>query len=654
MPRHKDCGISNPSNNPTFEEINQQRRKLLKGSAAALAVSIGGVPMAMSFLPGSALAAPPSSADVGLISFGNIAPSTDDTVRVPPGYLASVLYAWGDPVSSGPAFKQDASNTAAEQALQSGMHHDGMHYFPFWEVTGAANAFPVASSTHGLLAINHEYTDDGLLHSDGMKTWTAEKVKKSQAAHGVSVIEVRHAASGWQVVRPSNYGRRITAASEIGLVGPVAGTSQVKTANDPAGVNVLGTLNNCANGATPWGTFLTCEENWNGYFVNSSKAMTALEKRYGIDDKGAGYRWQEFDERFDTAKHPNEAHRFGWVVEIDPYDPNKKPVKRTALGRIKHEGATTTLAADGRLVVYMGDDERFEYIFKFVSRHVCTPSNKEACAQLLDDGTLYVARFEANGTGSWLALEHGKNGLTVANGFADQADVLVKTRLAADQAGATKMDRPEWIAVNPHNKDVYCTLTNNSQRGTTGKAPTDAANPRTSNVFGHIIRWAEKAADSAALSFEWNIFVQCGDPDLGVAAKAGDIKGDARKFGSPDGLWFDERGVLWIQTDVSTSVLNTGDYSAIGNNQMLAANPLTGEIRRFLTGPKGCEITGVSSTPDLRTLFVNVQHPGEPASERSDPEKPQAVSTWPDGAAGSRPRAATVVIRRTDGGIIGT
>lgn len=651
MPRHHDNGISNPSSNPTFEEINQQRRKLLKGGGAALAVSIGGVPMAMSFLPGSALAAqPPTSADVSPFSFANIAPSTDDSVRVPPGYLASVLFAWGDPVSSGPAFRQDAANTAAEQALQAGMHHDGMHFFPFWNTAGA---FPVASSTHGLMAINHEYTDDGLLHSDGMKTWTAEKVRKSQAAHGVSVIEVRQDAGGWQVVRPSAYARRITGASEIGLAGPVAGVASVKTAADPAGLNVLGTINNCANGATPWGTYLTCEENWNGYFVNSSKAMTALEKRYGIDDKGAGYRWHEFDERFDTAKHPNEPHRFGWVVEIDPYDPNKKPVKRTALGRIKHEGATTTLAADGRLVVYMGDDERFEYIYKFVSRYVCVPSNKEACAQLLDEGTLYVARFDADGGGAWLALEHGKNGLTAANGFADQADVLVKTRLAADKAGATKMDRPEWIAVNPHNKDVYCTLTNNSQRGTAGKAPTDAANPRAGNVFGHIIRWAEKAGDSAALNFEWNIFVQCGDPDLGVPAKAGDIKGEARKFGSPDGLWFDERGVLWIQTDVSTSVLNTGDYAAIGNNQMLAANPLTGEIRRFLTGPKGCEITGVTGTPDLRTLFINVQHPGEPASERSDPDKPKLVSSWPDGAAGGRPRAATVVVRRADGGIVG-
>jgi len=652
MSFHDDDGVSNASANPSFEEICLKRRRLLQGSGAALAVTLTGVPMAMSFLPGQALAAqPPTSADVGLIGFANIAPSTEDTVRVPPGYTASVLFAWGDPVSNGPVFRQDASNTAAEQALQAGMHHDGMHFFPMWNVD---RGVPVASSTHGLLAINHEYTDDGLLHTDGMKTWSAEKVRKSQAAHGVSIIEVKLVNGQWQVVRPSTYGRRITAYTPIALSGPAAGASGMKTAADPAGQEVLGTLNNCANGATPWGTYLTCEENWNGYFGKSSGDPSALEKRYGIAAAGAGYRWHEFDERFDTARHPNEPHRFGWVVEIDPYDPQAKPVKRTALGRIKHEGATCTLAADGRAVVYMGDDERFEYIYKFVSRYRADIANKAACATLLDEGTLYVARFDASGKGVWLPLVHGQNGLTAANGFADQADVLVKTRLAADKVGATRMDRPEWIAVNPHNKDVYCTLTNNSNRGTGSNAAPDAANPRARNVFGHIIRWAESGADAAATSFEWNIFVQCGDPDLGDSSKAGNIQGAAHKFGSPDGLWFDERGVLWIQTDVSTSTLNAGDYKNIGNNQMLAANPVTGEIRRFLTGPAGCEITGVTCTPDLRTLFINVQHPGEPASERSDPDKPKAVSSWPDGAAGGRPRAGTVVIRRNDGSVIGS
>jgi secreted PhoX family phosphatase len=651
MSRKQDTGVSNPSRNPAFEEVCLQRRRLLKGGSAAIAISVAGIPMSMSFLSGEAAAMPPSSQQVGTISFSNIAPSTEDAVRVPPGYVAGVLFAWGDPVSDGPAFLQDASNTAAEQALQAGMHHDGMHFFPDWSIVGG---LPLASSTHGLLAINHEYTDDGLLHTDGMATWSAAKVLKAQAANGVSIIEVSLEAGQWRVVRPSRYARRITGYTPIGMSGPAAGAPLLRTALEPQGTQVLGTINNCAHGVTPWGTYLTCEENWNGYFANPSNNLTSLERRYGIDSRGFGYRWHEHDERFNTALHPNEPHRFGWVVEIDPYDPSARPLKRTALGRVKHEGATTTLTADNRVVVYMGDDERFEYIYKFVSSGRCDPSSRTANGKVLDEGTLYVARFNADGSGTWLALVHGQNGLTAANGFADQADILVKTRLAADQAGATKMDRPEWIAVNPHNKDVYCTLTNNSQRGASGKPGVDAANPRAANIFGHIIRWSELGGDPAALSFQWNLFVQCGDPDLGSAAKAGNIQGEARKFGSPDGLWFDERGVLWIQTDVSTSTLNQGDYASIGNNQMLAANPVTGEIRRFLTGPKGCEITGVTCTPDLRTLFVNVQHPGEPASERNNPANPKAVSSWPDGAAGGRPRSATVVIRRTDGGVIGT
>lgn len=650
MARHHNIEISNPSANATFEEVCLGRRRLLKGGGVALAASVAGIPMSMSFLAGRALAAPPGSVASVTPGFANIATSVEDTVRVPPGYVADVLFAWGDPVSAGPAFQHDASNSAADQALQAGMHHDGMHFFPLWHLDGP---LPLASSSHGLLAVNHEYTDDGLLHSDGMQTWTAEKVSKSQAAHGVSIIEIRQEGGQWQVVRPSRYGRRITAATPIAISGPAAGAALMQTGGNPDGKEVLGTLNNCAMGVTPWGTYLTCEENWNGYFANTGGTLTSLEKRYGISAAGAGYRWHEHDPRFDTSQHPNEPHRFGWVVEIDPFDPTSQPVKRTALGRIKHEGATTTLTADNRVVVYMGDDERFEYIYKFVSDKPCDPANPAANRRILDEGTLYVARFNADGSGSWLALVHGRNGLTAANGFADQAEILVKTRLAADLVGATKMDRPEWIAIHPQNKDVYCTLTNNSQRGTAGKAATDAANPRAANVFGHIIRWSEQKADPAALAFEWNIFVECGDPDLGNPDKAGNIQGEARKFGSPDGLWFDERGLLWIQTDVSTSTLNAGDYVAVGNNQMLAANPVTGEIRRFLTGPKGCEITGVTCTPDLRTLFINVQHPGEPASERSDPSQPKAVSSWPDGDAGGRPRAATVVIRRLDGGIIG-
>ena len=572
---------------------------------------------------------------------------------VPSGYTAQVFFAWGDPISDGPVFKPDASNTAAEQMLQAGMHHDAIHFFPL----------PMGSdsSTRGLLAINHEYADDGLLHVGGMEPWTAEKVAKSQAAHGVSIIEVTFEGGQWKVVRPSTSARRITGRTPIRFSGPAAGHGLLQTSADPAGTTVLGTLNNCAHGVTPWGTYLTCEENFNGYFVNASGDVAGVsdndqktrilkgQSRYGITKTGAGYRWHEHDERFDAAHHPNEPHRFGWVVEIDPYDPQSQAVKHTALGRFKHEGAWVTLGPDNRVVVYMGDDQRNEYIYKFVSEGAYAPESRAANVRLLERGILYAARFDPDGSGAWLPLVQGQHGLDAASGFSSQVEVLIDARAAADIVGATKMDRPEWIAVHPTTKEVYCALTNNTDRGTDKGLAVDAANPRANNVYGHIIRWREQGNDPCATHFAWDVFVLCGDPAIPEDVKHGTIQGDI--FGSPDGLWFDARGVLWIQTDISSSVLNKGDYAHIGNNQMLAADPLTKEIRRFLTGPNACEVTGVVLTPDGRTMFVNIQHPGETPRERSDPANPTAVSVWPDGG---RPRSATLVIRKHDGGVIGT
>jgi secreted PhoX family phosphatase len=629
----------NVSANRSIDELiaaRVTRRDFLK-AASALAVSAG-LPLAGCATGSSRPAAP--------MGFKSVPVSTADAVVVPEGYTARAFYAWGDPIghtSGSPAFKPDASNTAAEQALQAGMHHDGIHYFPL--------PYGSNSSTSGLLAMNHEYTDDGLLHTDGFTNWSAEKVRKAQNAMGCSVIEVRQQGGQWSVVRPSQYARRITASTPMTVSGPAAGHALMRTAADPVGREVLGTINNCAHGYTPWGTYLTCEENWDLLFANSG-TLTADHQRNGIAAKGRGYRWEEFDGRFDAGKHPNEPHRFGWVVEIDPYDPAAKPVKRTALGRFSHEGAWYAPANDGRAVFYMGDDRQFEYLYKFVSRDRVNAADRKANAGLLDQGTLYVAKFNEDGSGEWLPLVQGRGPLTAANGFGDQAEVLVKTRAAADAIGGTPMDRPEWIAVHPQTREVYCTLTNNSRRGADKVPAVNAMNPRAGNVFGHIIRWNETGNDPAALQFKWDLFVLAGDPQHPDAAKRGNIQGDA--FGSPDGLWFDNRGVLWIQTDVSTSVLNRGDYERLGNNQMLAADIGTGEIRRFLTGPRGCEITGVVTAPDGRSMFVNIQHPGETSSERNDPAKPQAVSTWPDGPSGGRPRAATVVIRREDGGYIGS
>jgi secreted PhoX family phosphatase len=599
-------GHCNPSANPSFAQILRSRRNFM----------VSGLGMA-------ALAALPGCAAQGtrpVIGFTPIAPSGEDLLRVPPEYEARVLYRWGDPVGAAagmPEFRMDASNSAADQALQAGMHHDGMHYFP------------LQGSTHGLLAMNHEYLDEGLLFPDGMRTWSAEKVAKAQNSVGVSVIEVRLEGAQWKVVRPSKYARRVTARTPCGISGPAAGHGLMRTAGDPSGRVVLGTYNGCAHGWTPWGTYLTCEENWHNQFV-SGGPVSDEQRRYRISAKGRGYRWEEHDERFNAAKHPNEANRFGWVVEIDPYDPDCIPVKRTALGRFKHEGAACSVGADGRLAFYMGDDEAFEYVYKFVTAKPWVPGNREANRNLLDEGTLYAARFNADGTGTWLPLVGP-----------DQGAVLVRTRQSADAAGATKMDRGEWIVPHPVTREVFAALTNSS-----GRKAIEPGSPRAPNPFGHILRWREEGGDVAATRFRWEVFVLAGPEGKST------IKGDA--FACPDGLWIDAMGTLWVQTDVSPTALGRGEFAALGNNQMLAVDPELRVFRRFLTGPRGCEVTGFHTTPDNRSAFVNIQHPGETPGDRSNPENPRAFSNWPDYQPNGRPRSSTVVIRRKDGGPIGT
>jgi uncharacterized protein len=626
---------SNRSSNPDIHSVSDPaRRVVLRGGLAALGLA------ALSPLFGGCAARPGSAP---LLGFKGIAVSSADTLVVPEGYVAAAMAAWGEPVGVAgamPAWREDATSSAAEQALQMGMHHDGIHFYPL-----------AGSSTRGLLAMNHEYVDDGLLHADGMKTWNAEKVAKSQAAHGIAVIEVERRGDAWAMVRPSAYARRITASTPFALGGPCAGHALMKTAADPAGRTVLGTLNNCASGKTPWGTYLSGEENFNNYFALGEAAPDAHQQRWGLR-KSAFYRWNEHDERFDAAKHPNEFNRFGWVVEVDPMDAKSTPVKRTALGRAAHEGAWVAVTKDGRAVVYSGEDSRFEYIYKFVSRDRIAPAGKgltqaQANRELLDHGTLYVARFDADGSGRWMPLVHGQGPLVAANGFADQGEVLIKSRQASDALGATKMDRPEWLAIDAASGEVFASLTNNSSRGTKDQPGVDAANPRANNAMGQIIRWKDDG-DFDGATLRWNHLVLAGDPGNARTEAQGNIKGDI--FGCPDGLMLDARGVLWIQTDVHASQMNQGEFARIGNNQMLACDRGSGEIRRFLTGPVNCEITGATLTPDGTTMFINIQHPGENASDRSDPAEPGKFSTWPNGG---RPRSATVVIRRKDGGVIG-
>ena len=622
---------SNPGSNPDIHAVlRASRRDVLRIG------SLAGLGALLQPLLGCA------SLDHGpRLGFAGVPPDMADRLVVPPGYVAQVLAAWGDPVGIEgrmPAFRQDAGNSAEDQAVQLGMHHDGLAFFPF-----------EGSSTHGLIALNHEYTDDGLLHPDGFLPMTADKVRKSQNAHGLSVFEVKFDGHAWTVVRPSRYARRFTLQTPFAVSGPAAGHPLMRTAADPEGRTVLGTLNNCASSRTPWGTYLSGEENWAFYF-GTGKAPDADQRRWGLREKSF-YAWEGSDPRFDTQKTPHEPHRFGWVVEVDPTDPQSTPVKRTALGRAAHEGAWVALTRDQRAVVYSGEDARFEYIYKFVSRDRMRPGGARANRTLLDHGTLHVARFDADGRGQWLPLVHGQGPLTAANGFADQGEVLIKARQASDLLGGTRMDRPEWLAIDESSRWVYCTLTNNTQRGEPGRPGVDAANPRARNSMGQIIRWREDG-DHDGTGFEWNHLLLAGDPANERPQARGNVRGDF--FGCPDGLGFGPNGLLWIQTDAHASQMYQGEFARIGNNQMLACDPATGEVRRFLTGPVNCEITGIAFTPDGRHLFISVQHPGETPSDRSDPMAPQRFSSWPDHAPDGRPRSATVVIRRRDGGVVGS
>jgi secreted PhoX family phosphatase len=627
---------SNRSSNSTIHDvIETSRRSFLKGSALVSLASV------MAPLAGCAALAGRQNK----LGFKAIPVGMGDKLVVPEGYTATPLAPWGEPVGIAgnmPAFKMDGSNTAAEQSAQLGMHHDGLEFFP------------LQGSNRGLLAINHEYTDDGLLHVGGFNNMNIEKVRKAQNAHGLSVIEVEMKNGKWDMVRPSPYARRVTMSTPFRVAGPAAGHALMKTSADPQGQTVLGTLNNCASSKTPWGTYLSGEENFAFYFGAGEKP-TPDQQRWGAPRAGF-YAWDKHDERFDLKKNPNELHRFGWVVELDPMDPNSTPVKRTALGRAAHEGAWVGVTKDGRAVVYSGEDARFEYIYKFVSRDKIKPAGNgltkaQANKDLLDHGVLHVARFDADGKGQWIPMIHGQGPLTPSNGFADQGEVLIKSRQASDLLGATKMDRPEWLTIDPASGWVYCTLTNNSQRGTAGRPGVDAANPRANNVMGQIIRWKD-TGDFDGRTFEWNHLVLAGDPANERAEAKGNIKGDI--YACPDGIAFDKQGVLWIQTDAHATQMYKGELARIGNNQMLACDVATGETRRFLTGPTNCEVTGVAFSPDSTTMFISIQHPGETPSDRSDPSKPSQFSNWPNYAPNGRPRSALVAIRKNDGGIIGT
>ena len=693
------------------------------------------------------------------LGFSAVQKSLADVVSVPTGYTVTVLYRLGDPINAATsAYANNGTDTSF--ANRAGDHHDGMSYFG---LSATGNTPDANNSARGVLVMNHENINQAYLHPNGATNTggvrpTAEVLKEMEC-HGVSTVEITRSSGTWAYVQNSTLNRRITPFTPTTFSGPVRGNALLFTAFSPTGVAGRGTINNCANGYMPWSTYLTCEENWAGYFRRDAgdnarrtaalgaRAVTAFT-RYGLNTgtndalRAGNYAWttaapisagdtsiSKFNATVDPAQPANgtgdfrnEPNQYGWVVEIDPYDPASVPRKRTALGRMNHEGAWAgRMIAGVRPAFYMGDDAQNEYIYKFVSSATWLASDAQSANRLaigdkyLDSGTLYVARFNADGSGTWIPMVFGQNGITAAAtpyGFADQADVLTHVRLAADVVGATRMDRPEWTAVNPATGEMYCTLTNNSSRTVTN---TDAANPRAytdikaptgdqtnvdpispasrtnGNANGHIIRLRETGDTTEATTFRWDVYAFGAGSDLSATnVNLSGLTAD-NDFSSPDGLWFGRTTnasglvspLLWIQTDdgAYTDITNcmmlaampgtvgdggarsiTNTINAIVNGQLVTttgtATTIAGrapgtQLRRFLVGPKQCEITGIDSTPDGRTVFVNIQHPGEEGNPGN------ITSNWPNSqgtptgtAPGNRPRSATIAITKNDGGVV--
>ena len=637
-----DDGVhSNPvaEERATFEEIvevRMSRRGFLKGvSALALGAGAAGV-------GGSSALANSSS-----LTFRELAHGNDEKFHVAEGYQETVLIRWGDPVEGGASPFDPMRQTGAAQLRQFGYNNDFVGYVPL--PAGSKN------SDHGLLVINHEYTNTdlmfpGLPEKDYNDALTREQVDVEMAAHGLSIIEVKREAGKWAVVPNSRYARRITASTtEMRVTGPAAGHERLKTSADPTGTRVVGTLNNCAGGVTQWGTILTAEENFNGYFSGDGAGTkeAANHKRYGLP-KASWYGWHRFHDRLVVAKEPNEPNRYGWMVEFDPYDPLSVPVKRTAMGRFKHEGANTIINRDGRVVAYTGDDERFDYLYKFISDRRYDPDNRAANKDILDSGTLFVARFDADGTLTWLPMVWGAGPLMPDKGFNSQADVLIEARRAGDLLGATPMDRPEDVEPNPVTGAVYLILTNNSNRS---KDKVDGPNPRANNKHGHVVELVPPGsgadADHAALKFRWNILLLAGNPRKPEdGAKYHDDVTEDGWLSCPDNCAVDSRGRLWIATDGAPSAAGFADgiwgTDTVGNGRALT--------RHFLRTPRGAELCGPFFTPDDKTLFVAVQHPGD--EKGSTFEKP--ATRWPDFSPGMPPRPAVVAITKADGGVIGS
>jgi secreted PhoX family phosphatase len=621
------------------------RRDVLKvGLVAGAATALGST---LRLGEGRTAAASPVAAPAGApaaqgsaLAFTAIQPDTSDQIRVAEGYQSQVLLSWGDPLFKDVGGFDVNSQSAADQERRFGFNSDFVAYLPL--PLGSRNG------SEGLIWNNHEYTDGLMMFPEyDPKAPTRAQVDIELAAHGASIVHVRRNGGGeWTPDSSSTYNRRITGTTMVRVSGPAAGDDWLKTTADPTGTQVTGTLNNCGGGWTPWGTILTAEENFNQYFANADllpaeDPRKKVHARYGLPTAASERLWESFYDRFDISKEPNEPFRFGWVVEVDPYDPASTPVKRTALGRFKHEAATTVVAPNGKVVVYTGDDERFDYAYKFVTEGTYNPADRAANMNLLDSGTLYAAKFNDDGTGQWLPLVFGQGPLTTANGWRSQADVLVRAREAGDAVGATKMDRPEDIETSPVTGKVYAVMTNNTQRGTEGRAAADKANPRANNAFGHIVEWTEDGNDHAALSFRWEIFMLCGRPDDETAYFAGFPKDQVSPIGSPDNIAFDTRGNLWIATDGQPASLKVND--AIHGVPVEGAE--RGHLKQLLSAVSGAEVASLAFNADDTALFASIQHPGE-GGKLSAP-----TSVWP---TGTQARPSLVVVSSLRGGAVGT
>ncbi|HEV2502946.1 MAG TPA: PhoX family phosphatase [Mesorhizobium sp.] len=643
----------NPTDNRTMGEIiaaRFSRRGFLKGSLAVSAIAVTVSPLAL-MSADEARAAEGASA----FTFDEVEAGIDDTHHVAAGYDADVLLRWGDPLFADAPEFDPARQTAAAQARQFGYNNDFVGYIPL-----------EGSPEHGLLVVNHEYTNPHLMfpgivkvvEKDGKKALELAPLSKDQvdiemAAHGGTIVEIRKEGGKWQVVRDGKLNRRVTVNTEMALSGPVAGHDRVKTNADPSGSKVFGTVNNCAGGVTPWGTYVMAEENIHGYFSGAlpeGHKEAENYKRLGIPE--GSYEWGAHYDRFDLAKEPNEANRFGWIVEVDVTDPNSTPKKRTALGRFKHEGAESIVAKDGRVVFYLGDDERFDYVYKFVTAGKFDPANPAANKDLLDEGTLHVARFAEDGGVEWLPIVFGQGPLTAGNGFASQADVLIETRRAADLLGATKMDRPEDIQPNGVNGKVYVMLTNNTKRK---DDQVDAANPRAKNAFGHMIEIAEDGGDFAATKGKWEVLLKCGDPSVAdVGASFSTATTANGWFGMPDNCAVDSAGRLWVATD-GNNAKETGRTDGLW--AVDTEGPARATSRLFFRVPVGAEMCGPQFAPDDKTAFVAVQHPGDGGTDWEPFGRPsyyEDLSTrWPDFKPDMPVRPAVVAITKQDGGKIG-